>query len=130
MPIAIAGRNEGDTVSFAIGGGDGQRGAAVGHADLRIDISGDGPLVVSLAIDGKPLPARRVAIGAENLASELSDTRFDLKTIEGIPTTLHFGRRKGPINAFLWHLPSTEQVEDEDLPPDVLEALEALGYVE
>jgi hypothetical protein len=86
--------------------------------------------VVSLAVDGKPLPAERVAVGARNSARKLNSARFELEAIEGIPTRLKFGWRDQPITAFLWRIPAGERIEDEDLPRETRESLEALGYIE
>ena len=47
-----------------------------------------------------------------------------------MPTARDFNSGGEALKAFVWYLPSGESIGDEDLDPELRDALKALGYIE
>jgi arylsulfatase A-like enzyme len=100
------------------------------YADLRMEVEKGALLRIGLFLDNETWPADSIFVGTASRHGALQDTEFKLSDIKGVPSALDFHSSDGQLRAFLWYLPPSEIISDEELAPDMREALEALGYIE
>lgn len=99
------------------------------HLELLLYIEPEQDFTLSLNIDGKPIERHRVFIGAQGRHVQLEDGSIPLADLIAQPNTYDPAALPTGLALYLWYVPPTRALSDEELDPDVREALEGLGYI-
>jgi hypothetical protein len=105
-------------------------GAAENSAHLHIAVPGGTDVAVTLQADGKPIEPQHVRFGATGERRALDGTSFPLLEALAGPDAYVPAKLPQEFRAYVWYVADPEQLSDEELSPEVLNTLEALGYLE
>lgn len=86
------------------------------------------PLVISVQLDGATAPESLVFVGKDMKNVALNDTTIDPKELLAGPEMFDPAQLPRRLAIYIWYVPPADAIHDEDLDPDMVEALKALGY--
>lgn len=106
-----------------------ERGGEPNNAHLVVQAAPDVPLTITARLNGRPMAADRVRIGADMRATRLEETALVPEDIVALSEQFDPVVLPDELAAYVWYAPSAGAVSDEALDPEMLNALESLGYL-
>lgn len=86
-------------------------------------------IIFNLTVDGKAVASENIFIGQLKRHGALENTVYSIEELIAHPDAFEPAALPRRFAVYVWFVPQTEQLEREDLSPDMVEALEALGYL-
>jgi arylsulfatase A-like enzyme len=89
----------------------------------------DAKVAIQLAFDGVPVAAEQVHFGAARSAHPLDGRTVQMAEV--LESAVTFNPAALPVKtaAYVWYVPSTQQISGSELSPELRQSLRALGYV-
>ena len=100
------------------------------HAHLHIHAPLDSELTVTLKSNGKPIDPEEISIGSEGKHRPLRRAVLRMKDMLADPDAFDPTVLPSKFAVYIWYVADTETVADEELDPQVRDALRALGYMQ
>ena len=101
----------------------------VSNAHLVIQVEPASVLTATLTLDGKPIPAEVVRLGAQRRNATLDSTPLRVGELEADSEAFYPSVLPSALAVYIWYVPPVDTVPDEALDPDMAEAMKALGYL-
>ncbi len=99
------------------------------YAELVADVDLEDTVRIELRMDGEVFPEAQTHLGAMGQASGLDGATIRIADIVASPSAFNLASLPQGTAVYIWYLPGTEVIADEDLEPELRESLEALGYI-
>lgn len=93
---------------------------------LQVDVDADAEVRIEFFHDGDP---PQIRAGQNATPIRLDGTPVRLANLIATPDRYAMPKLSPEFAVYAWYIPPVDSIEDEDLPQDVLDSLEALGYV-
>ncbi len=96
------------------------------HVILRI-APGDA-IRLTIQADGEPIPPERVHVGAQAEHVALENLERRAESFAAGPGAFDSSTLSREFGVYVWYVPPISTLNDQDLPPELREALQDLGY--
>jgi len=106
-----------------------ERGGEPNNAHLVVRADPDAPLTITARLNGRPMPADRVRIGADMRPASLDGKAVLPLDLVALSEQFDPSVLPRELAAYVWYVPSAGAVSDDALDPEMLDALESLGYL-
>jgi arylsulfatase A-like enzyme len=100
------------------------------NAHLRIDAAPDAQLSIEVFVDGEPVSPSDVFVGPAQTQTSLSGSTFRCSDIIADPDIFDPAALPRRFAVYAWYVPNSEQLSEDRMTPEILEALSALGYID
>lgn len=99
------------------------------YALIYIDTKISGEVSLTARIGGQPFPAEIARLGEHTAQGPVEGLTVPISALYVPPDSVDLSRLPEELGLFVWSVPATESIQDDELPPEVRENLEALGYL-
>ncbi len=99
------------------------------HAHLSVPVPLATQLELDVRFDGAPIDPVRVHLGHERKSGSLNQTVLNPVDLLAHPDGFDLAGLPRAFGVYIWYVAPAESLADDDVPLEVREALEALGYV-
>lgn len=100
------------------------------YAALWAEVTPDALPEIEVLVDGNPVAPENVFAGKDGAHLPLDGSPIDLARLAAGPHLIEVSALPEAFGVYLWYVPETEHIADEDLSPEMREALRGLGYLE
>jgi hypothetical protein len=97
---------------------------------LSAPLEPNAEIAVEIAVNGEPVPPEQVRFGAEGAPRALTGQPFKAGEAAAPPNARQPETLPDEFTVCVWYVDQTGQRTDEELDPEMLEELGALGYIE
>ncbi|MEA3366164.1 MAG: hypothetical protein U9Q79_11050, partial [Candidatus Hydrogenedentes bacterium] len=108
------------------GKGSGKRA----YAALRAELTQGAVPQIEVSVDGNPVAQEDVFAGENRAHLPLDGSPIDLARLTAPPHFLDLSALPQAFGIYLWYVPETGRIADEDLSPEMRETLRGLGYLD
>lgn len=105
-----------------------EREALPDSAHLILRTALEDTITLNVLADGEPVPAEHVHLGADREHVALDNLERPVQALLGDPAEYDALTLPSEFGVYVWYVPPIETVEDEELSPELREALRDLGY--
>ena len=99
-------------------------------ARLHMRVDPDAELSLRIEADGKPVPPESIFLGEAAAGVHPSNAAtFKPSLLTADPYTFDPLLLARQFAAYVWYVPGVKEIKDDDLTPEVREALQGLGYL-
>ena len=97
-------------------------------ASLRLDIPLTADIELAISVNGTPLTGITTPAGTKVFGAQSGKASFSAKELVSSPDAFDPASLPRQFAVYLWYVPLVETIDDEELPLDLRQALEDLGY--
>jgi len=97
---------------------------------LIADVPLSETVVITIAVEGEPVDASDAEVGypAQNFA--IDNLEISMGDVIGPPNAYDPAALPRGFGVYIWYVPATDSLSEEEMDEDMIEALRALGYVD
>lgn len=100
------------------------------HARLQFDVAPMAPLQLVVTIDGKPVADTEAVVEPPLLREALQGKTVTAMDLVAEIDTYDTATLPSEFGIYAWYVPPVDTISDEELDPEMIEELRALGYIE
>ncbi|MFO7975776.1 MAG: sulfatase [Candidatus Hydrogenedentota bacterium] len=99
-------------------------------ASVRAEVEPEASPQIEILVDGNSVAPENVFVGEKGAHLPLDGSPIDLACLAAQPNLHDVATLPEKFAVYLWYVPEPERIADEDLSPEMVEALRGLGYLE